>query len=428
MKVAALRLAAFIAFWMTVLLMPAIAKDSAEPLVEVELSETEVIPGQPIILRITVLVPTWLPKPVAFPTFEVPDLLVKLPERATSPVSRTIEGETWSGVSRGYRVSPMVPGILTIPSQDLKITWANPGQTDPLVTQSTIAPIRLSGIVPDGAENLDPFLAATNLTLTEEISAETRDLRPGDSLTRRIALDIEGTSPLFLPSLLPPHEIQGIASYPAEPIVTETTDRNWVSGTRVESTTLVAESGGSGSVPPIEVAWYNLNTKSVETTRLDGFDLRVDGPVARQGPDIDLRLLAVIVVAGGLILFVAWKTGRRFLPMLSAWLESRRAAREATEHWAFKRVQNAVRSRDYGGLMSALEVWTKRMPDQRILSDGAVQAALSAVGRTTYGPVEAPSASAWSELANALETARAKQISSTQRDGKRSGLAELNPG
>lgn len=427
MKAWLLRLVIFGVLSVTGPLMPARAQEGAEPRVEVELSETEVIPGQPALLRITVLVPTWLPRPVAFPTFEVPDLLVKLPERATTPVSRTIEGATWSGVSRGYRVSPMVPGMLTIPAQELTIYWAQPGQTDPLVSRVPIAPMTLTGRVPVGAEGLDPFIAATALTLTQELSTEARVLKPGDSLTRKVVLDVEGTSPLFLPRLLPPHSLQGIASYPAEPVVTETQDRVWVSGTRVESTTLVAESGGSGSVPPVEVTWYNLDTQSVETTRIDGFDLRVDGPVARSRPDIDLRHLAGLVLGGGLIVFGAVRVGRRYLPKVLTWVEAQRRARQATESWAYRQMQHAVGQRDYAAFVIAFEIWAKRLPDAQAQSDAGVTAALSNIGRSLYGPAQGEGRAAWSQLSRALQALRARGRAAKKQGAGQPQLSPLNP-
>lgn len=405
----------------------AIAQESAEPLVEVELSETDVIPGQPVVLRISVLVPTWLPKPVAFPTFEVPDLMVKLPERATSPVSKTIDGETWSGVSRGYRISPMVPGLIMIPEQELTIFWAEPGKTDPLVTKTRVPAMSLTGVVPDGAEDLDPFIAATGLELTETVSSDNRTLKPGDSLTREITLKVDGTSPLFLPPLLPPHEITGIASYPSEPDVTETINRSWISGTRKESTTFVAESGGSGTVPAIELEWYNLETKRIETAKIDGFELTVDGPVARDGPDIDPRILAVIAVAGAAFLYGLFRVSRWGVPRLRAWRDDRKRTHQASESWAYAQVKGALQRRDYGAVMRALTVWKGRLPVGRDTEDAALQAALFTIGQSLFGADKAVSSAAWSDLSKALVEYRSRCVLKTADPLGGNALAPINP-
>ena len=427
MRGRALRFLLWNAVLLQIAVTPVAAQDALEPLIEVELSETEVIPGQPTILRITVLVPTWLPKPVTFPSFEVPDLMVKLPERATSPVSRTIEGETWSGVSRGYRISPMVPGTMTIPAQELTIYWAEPGKTDPLITKSTIESVTVTGIVPKGAEALDPFIAASGLKLSEDLSTDLRELKPGDSLTRKVVLEIDGTSPLFVPKLLPPHEIQGVASYPAEPEVSETTDRTWVSGKRVESTTLVAESGGSGSVPPVEVSWYNLETQQIEIARIEGFDLVVDGPVARNRPEVDLRLLAVVGFFGGLLAYGIFRLGRYLLPKYRSWREARRVAHRLTERWAYAQVQRAVQARDYGAVMDAVSVWEARLPQYEASTRSEAAGALSDVGRRLFGPDHEEGAAEWSALANALDVYRKASLAREKRRPERGALLPINP-
>lgn len=402
------------------------AQTAAEPFVEVDMPETEVIPGQPLVLRMTVLVPTWLPKPVAFPNLEAPDLMVKLLERSTSPTSRTIDGETWSGVTRAYRLSPMVPGTIAIPSQELVISWAEPGKTDPLVTTIAIDPFTITGIVPEGASDLDPFIAANALTLTQDLSTDARTLEPGDSLTRTLTVDVSGTSPLFVPTLLPPHQIEGVASYPVEPTVTETADRNWLSGTRVESTTLVAESGGAGTVPPVEIAWYNLESGKVETARVDGFDLTVDGPVARAQSDFDLRRAMLRAILALVALFLAYRVARVLRPRLAAWQTARQSAHEASEAWAYDQAQKTIRRRDYAAFSIACETWLARTT----LSASQISnlmTEVTALGACLFGTAPSDADLAWTRLSRALSDTRATTLRQARNERQRQPLAPLNP-
>ncbi|MEM6483098.1 MAG: hypothetical protein AAF681_14725, partial [Pseudomonadota bacterium] len=217
-----------------------------------------------------------------------------------------------------------------------------------------------------------------------------------------------------------------IATYPAEPDVTETTDRNWVSGKRVEATTLVAESGGSGLVPAIEVEWYNLERKSIETTRVDGFELSVDAPVARDGPDVNpglLLVLAVVVV----VVFVAARVFRWILPRLRARYDIRQKEREGTEHWAYTQLQQAMRRRDYGGVISAYSTWQARLPTPDASEGPALQVALANVGRCFFGPAEETHASAWFELSKVLENYRAQHVTGRKRHNSGYRLAPINP-
>ena len=158
-------------FLAIVLPLQAVAQDRDKPIVEVEFKEDETIPGQYLTLRVTVLVPTWMPEPVAFPSLDVPNLRIRLPERSTSPTSRTIDGNSWSGVSRRYLVSPMVPGTFSIPGQNLQVTYADPQTSEPVKAELAVDPVTLRGIVPKSAEGLDPFIAAKDLSLFTDIGA-----------------------------------------------------------------------------------------------------------------------------------------------------------------------------------------------------------------------------------------------------------------
>ena len=102
------------------------AQEPAKPILRMEFKQTETIPGQPLVLRVTVLVPTWLPEAPVFPSLEVPNVMVRLPERASGPASERVKGETWSGVTRAYRLYPMKAGGFRIPPLPVTVTSADP--------------------------------------------------------------------------------------------------------------------------------------------------------------------------------------------------------------------------------------------------------------------------------------------------------------
>lgn len=199
---------------------PLAAQDEpSEPVLEVTFEETEAIPGQSLSLRMTVLVPTFLPDPPVWPSLEAPDLLVRLPEGSTGPASRRIGGETWSGVTRHYRISPMVPGDFAIPPQEVIVTYADPETNRSVKVTLTTEALAFSGVVPEGAEGLDPFIAAESLELVQEIEGEPAAMVPGDSVIRTVTAKVRGTSPMFLPDLLSPTAVDGVAAYPDEPVL-----------------------------------------------------------------------------------------------------------------------------------------------------------------------------------------------------------------
>lgn len=393
-----------------------------EPLVEIEIEETSAIPGQFLTLRVSVLVPTWLPKPAVFPPLEAPNILVRLPEGATGPISRKIEGETWSGVTRRYLISPMVPGRFDIAAQDIVVTWADPGQADPLQKSVPVGPFTIEGAVPEGAEELDPFVAAQDLSLTREVSDVPEIMKPGDSVTLTVTAQIEGTPAMFLPPLLPPVSLDGIASYPAEPAIIDSESRGNLSGVRRESITLVAESGGGGTFPAVSLQWYNLGTGKVETAMVDGFDLSVDAP-AGQALRVDPRRVAIYAVAALALALAVVLAVRRIVPRSRRAAATRRARRAATERHAYGLVKKALAAKDFDLMVRRLDIWAARCPsDPRRLEP--LYSALCALGAARYSTQNAPEDAAWGRIKAALPATRSKAIDT---QGAARALPPLNP-
>ncbi|MEO0820486.1 MAG: hypothetical protein AAF074_08670 [Pseudomonadota bacterium] len=239
----------------------------AEPILRAELASDTAVPGQPVVLRLTLLVPTWMPKPPELPSFDLPNLMVRLPSRSTTPVTEKIDGETWAGISRAYHLVPLVPGRIALAPQTVRVTYADPDGPEPRTATLTTPALSLTGTVPEGAEGLDPFVAGERFEITQEIEGEPGTLSPGDALVRRVRASIAGTAPMVIPPLIPPlippfsaeAVPPGLAAYPAEPEIDEKNERGKLSGTRLEAVTYVPagtvrspcrRSGSTGSTPP----------------------------------------------------------------------------------------------------------------------------------------------------------------------------------
>jgi len=402
------------------LALPVAAQD---PVVDVIFFETSTIPGQPLTLRVTVLVPTWMPTPPVFPSFEAPNLLVQLPQGASGPTSRTINGETWSGVARRYRITPMVPGRFEVSGQAVTITWADPGQTDPLQKTVMLDTIVVEGVVPEGAEGLDPFLAAEALTLSREMAETPMPLSAGDSLSLTVTAKIEGTSSMFLPPLVPGVTIEGVALYPSEPVLEDSDNRGKRAGRRTEEITLVAESGGAGTFPDIAVSWYNLSSGKVETATVEGFAIAVDAPKAASTA-VSGREIAAYAVLSLVVFGLGAGLWRVFAPRLRSWRADRRARYEASEAWAYASVKEAMRLRDMGRLFTAVDVWAARASiDPR--EETELASALCALGALRYGQAQGAETKAWAAVRAAFEATRKK--TRTRRSADLT-LPPLNPG
>ncbi len=373
--------------------------------------------------------PTFLPEPPQFPSFETPNVITRLPERASGPASERIDGATWAGITRAYRLTPMIPGPVTIPPQPVTVTYADPDGGDPIRVTLQTPEFSFEGVVPEAARELDPFIAATALTLDQQIDGDPATLAPGAAVTRRLTATITGASPLFVPPLAP--DIPDLPSYPDAPAVTETDTRGVTGGTRTESVTYVPGTAGSWTAPPVSLDWFNLDTGRVETATAPGFDITASGgPLRDAATSRDWRaalpLLAALTLAGLALTFAL----RRFGPGLSSRRETRRAARLASEPHAFALVRQAAAARDAPGLFTALTLWTARLPAAPAPdpAETALAAALATLGRARYGnpPGDAPP-EAWARLAPALDAARKARLARSAATPDAAGLPALNP-
>jgi hypothetical protein len=400
--------------------------DPGRPVLRMDFPETEAIPGQPLSLRLTVLVPTYLPDPPVWPSLDAPNLLVSLPEGSTNPTSQRIDGETWAGITRHYRISPMVPGKFSIPPQPVIVTYANPQTNGAVKATLTTDPLSFTGAVPEGAEGLDPFIAAEALELRQEIAGDPSAMIPGDSVTRTVTARIRGTSPVFLPDLLPSAKIEGVAAYPEEPVVEERDDRGEVSGTRTESVTYLAEGGGHGETPPVALDWYNLQTGKPETASLDGFPIAVSGPPVSSAVPRDWRMIAATMLGGLILLAVAATLFRRAASRIARRLRRRKAARLASERHAYHLLLRAISRRDLARLYPALDTWAARSRGPEPTRQSGVKSALAGIGAAHYGREKADDTDAWLMLERAIRDAR--QPGSVSPSGRSGSLPPLNPG
>jgi len=401
--------------------------DPARPILRTILEQETAVPGQSMALTVTVLTPTWFTKPPVFPSFEVPNAMTRLPPRASSPVSERIGGETWSGVTRTYNLYPMISGRFQMAAQPIIITYADPETRKPVTLELWTDEVEFRGVRPTGTENLDPFIAARELTFVQEIKGEPENLDAGDAFTRTVKIQLEGTSPMVLPPLIPITEITGLRAYAKEPVVTETMENGILSGERVESVTYVAEASVQFAAPPIYLSWYNLATNKIETSNVDGFSILARGPVPKQ-PSFDWRTIAprIIYFAAFLMLF-AW-AGIRLLPRINEWRVNRRKIYRASERYAFDQALLAMRRRNLSRTSQGVDAWLSRLGNAPVRMPEVLSDALSELGSICYGHSQKePPLKAWAKAIQALRSARQSYLQEKRAELLKSSLPQLNP-
>src|SRR5471032_572199 len=108
-----------------------------------------VVAGSEVKLIVDCLTTTWFTEAPNWPLFTVPNAIVNLPDEQAENLHEVINGVSWYGVSRAYRVVPQTAGAFEIPS--FPITVHSGGTNVPEASLATPA-LRLVATVPAGAE------------------------------------------------------------------------------------------------------------------------------------------------------------------------------------------------------------------------------------------------------------------------------------
>ncbi len=387
--------------------------EETAPQITVEGPKEPVIVGQPAIVRIKVLVPTFMPQPPEFPSLEQQNLLVRLPERASGPVSETVNGETWSGVQRSYRVYPLIAGDITFDAQTVAVTYADPATNAPVQATVDLPPVKITAEIPGGAEGLDPLIIATGFTLEQKLEGPT-EMQAGDAITRELTARISGTTPLLIPVLTPQQQSPLLRTYPKEPRISESEERGVLSGQRQEEVVYIAQQEGVAQLPEFSIDWFNLQTNQVETASVPATDLTL-APPKWQPPSLgEVLKLAAFVTIAVLAIGALW----RFLsPRIRDLREARRGRYLASRRYAEDALKTAVQDHDLNANYTALELWRSRGGNSK--NAKKLEDCLTRIGAARYSGRD--QSEDWSSALQSLTSLR----DATARD--KDALPPLNP-
>ena len=404
-----------------------IATASAEetPIVRMEIFPKVVSVGERVELQITVLAPTWFPKPPIYPSFELVNAMTVVPPDSSYPISERVGSETWSGILRSYDIYPLIRATYRLDAKTVTVTWADPETRSPLVREISLPAIEFRAIVPAGAEALDPYLAGSSLTITREIEGEVEELSVGDALVVHYTAELEGLAAIFLPPMFSDPRAKGAAVYAKQPVV-EDGER----ARRLETLTFVLESGGELTLPGVELQWWDTTTNTIETASVPALSLAVSGTLfslVEPSSTTGAALLGLLVIglAAGVV------TARHWIPMLRArWLAAEEKRRSSEAH-AFGELRRSLRGGEARAIHHALLVWLNRLQpglDARAFAQQhggtALQEGVEGVIAVLYADPSVPFDGG--NLAPAFTAARSDLLASRAK-ATHSSLPALNP-
>jgi hypothetical protein len=241
----------------------AVAQGAPQLLVRAHIEPSgTVVAGTEVKLVVDCLTTTWFTEAPNWPLFTVPGAIVNLPDEQAENLHEIIDGVSWYGVSRAYRVVPQTAGAFEIPSFAIKVY---PGGTNVPAASLVTPALKFVARVPAGAEGMTVFFPTQKLSATQTIAPSPDGLKVGGALTRTITQTATGTESMLIPPISF-GDLAGLKRYP-KPSGTKNImqDRaGLISGERTDTVTYVVDRSGRFKLPPVTIEWWNTSTQRRE--------------------------------------------------------------------------------------------------------------------------------------------------------------------
>jgi hypothetical protein len=402
------------------------------------------VEGETARIVVDMLTPDFFTDAPVLPVPHVEGVYLALSDETPGHVVDTIDGATWSGVSRTYLVTPLISGKAEIPSFEVAARIGPQGTA--VTVQTTPLTMRVQALVlPKGVTEA---LIASSVKITQTVLPQDDGLRVGDSVTRRVEITAEGAPAMLLPPVdFAP--VRGLGLYPSPPVTRDVVGNQggFVGGSRVDSASYVIQKRGRYTLPPVTVRWLDSRTHAWQVSEVPAvrFHAWWGAPArprfALPGQGVMPRLigffssdLGIAIILLAVLAWLAW----RFRARLQRWRQGflawryRRRHSEAAAFAALRRQRHATSA---APLHAAADAWVRRSAGEgapssveawcRRYGDATLQAQWTALDTALYGA----GAGSWSAgaLIDGLAAARRRWKHEHRRHRRGIVLPPLNP-
>ncbi|WP_165418384.1 BatD family protein [Dyella amyloliquefaciens] len=402
------------------------------------------VEGETARIVVDMLTPDFFTDAPVLPVPHVEGVYVALSDETPGHLVDTIDGATWSGVSRTYLVTPLISGKVEIPSFDV-VAHIGP-QATAVTVQTTPLILTVQALVlPKGVTEA---LIASSVKITQTVLPQDSGLHVGDSVTRRVEITAEGAPAMMLPPVnFAP--INGLELYASPPATRDVIGNQggFVGGSRVDSASYVIQKRGRYTLPPITVRWLDSRTRTWRVSEAPAvrFHAWWGTPTrprfALPGQGVMPRLIGFLTsdlgIAILLLAVLAWFAWI-FRVRLQRWRDGYKAWRYRRWHSeaaAFATLRRQRHTTSAVTLHGAADAWARRSAEDgapasvegwcKRYGDAALTSQWTALDTSLYGAASAP----WSAqaLIEGLTAARKRWKHERRQRRRRVVLPPLNP-
>lgn len=111
--------------------------------------------------------------------------------------------------------------------------------------------------------NLQDWIPASNLRVTDEWSDDIQAIKTGEPVTRTITITADGLTGVQLPDLTF-SDIDNLKQYPDKPVVEDQQGNDGIVGSKQFKIALIPAKSGTFTLPEIKLQWWNTKTNKIE--------------------------------------------------------------------------------------------------------------------------------------------------------------------
>lgn len=340
---------------------------AAEPFATATVDEGNAVVGQQVHLTVNVFAPDFFTSPPQFVLFGLPNALVTLPEERAQNLVQTIDGVQYSGIRKRYAIVPEIAGIYAIPAIGIELGYSLDGR--PIRATATTQPTSFvvrEGTNPQGGATF----AARNLHIEQVFDRDPTSLKVGDALLRTITVTAEDTQAIVMPPVELP-ETEGLRQYAKPPklddgivIGRETASR------RIETIVYTVAREGHFTLPGIDYPWFDVNAKTMTSSRLPPVAVKAVAAPARKSiaPDMQpesrqspfqarrriMTYVGLLLAGAGLIWAMRGLPGKAIRSMAVV-----RGHVIASRWYRLRRLRKTILSAEPPQVYAALQAWSR---------------------------------------------------------------------
>ena len=131
-------------------------------------------------------------------------------------------------------------------------------------------------VKPIPATVTDWWLPASDVRIEQSWKPDSSVLQVGDPVTWTYTISAEGLTSTQLPDVLP-KEVNGLKFYPENAKSNNLIVDGKLIGKRTQTVAVIASEAGEITLPPVEIAWWNVATDSAQVVTLPEKRIRIDG-------------------------------------------------------------------------------------------------------------------------------------------------------